>query len=877
MAKLIETISDHCHECYACVRNCPVKAVRVKDGQAEVIEERCINCTNCVKICSQGAKKVLNYKKELRLLLKEKNRVVVGLAPSFPSYDPEYSLDDWIRFLNEIGFSEIYEVAWGAELIINEYRKLLKSNDSRPIISTACPVVVNFVEKYFPELTGNLAQIVSPMGALGRYIKKVEKEDVKIIMIGPCHAKKREFDDKEEIDYVMTYSEVVELGEKLDIELRSLNSEDRSEQIEASKRKYVSKEKVVDSARKIPLAGGLLEAVSQDEEKENYLKVEGSEKIFELFQSMVRGEIEPKFVDALFCEGCINGIDFLEKNYFKKKSAVMSFIHDKKYQNGSVEKYNKELLGKINLFTTFKKDPQNLPEPSEEDIWMILNQTNKYSEEDLLNCGACGYNSCKEKARAVYQGLAEVEMCLPYLLTEKRSEIKEIQGLNRELDTLINSSYDGMAILNNKGTIEKINDAYLNMIGLTRKELIGKKVYELESEQVIYPSVAALTLHEKRDITLVQNVKNEKRILVTASPIINNSGQIEKVVVNARDLKELDLVVDDSSDKKNPGQYSNEINKNKDGTGHIISYSKAMKRILKLANKIGNTNSTVIITGESGVGKEVVARYIHEQSRERENFVKINCAAIPEQLLESELFGYETGAFSGARREGKKGLIEKADNGTLFLDEIAEMPLNMQAKLLQVIQEYSVTRIGGVEPIDVNFRLITATNKNLEDMVKKNKFREDLYYRLNVVPIDIPSLKERRSDILPLVEYYTDRINKKYSNSVSFADKAKELLVEYDWPGNVRELNNLIERIIITSERKIIDRDYLNYFIEEKTCDKEPDIIVNSVIPLKDAVARLEKELLDMAREKGKTTYEMANILGVNQSTIVRKMKKYFS
>ncbi|MFW5985783.1 MAG: sigma-54 interaction domain-containing protein, partial [Halanaerobiales bacterium] len=361
------------------------------------------------------------------------------------------------------------------------------------------------------------------------------------------------------------------------------------------------------------------------------------------------------------------------------------------------------------------------------------------------------------------------------------------------------------------------------------------------------------------------------------TPIIQK-GEVIRVIVNARDLGELDMAVNDSRERDKLRIYLDQEQDyvDSESTGHIISKSQQMKEILQTSARIANTDSTVLITGASGVGKEVVARFIHEQSEERENFVKINCAAIPERLLESELFGYETGAFSGARREGKSGLIEKADDGTLFLDEIAEMPLNMQAKLLQVIQEHRVTRIGGVDPIEVNFRLITATNQNLKKMVNKGEFREDLYYRLKVVPIDVPPLRQRREDIYPLVNYFSNQFGEKYGKRIEFTDEARNLLLNYDWPGNVRELINLLERVIVTTDNEIIESDFLHRFMEMEEENEESEILVNDILPLKEAVNRVEKKLLLLAREKGESTYDIARMLGVNQSTVVRKLKKYF-
>ena len=869
MNSLIKTIKDRCHECYACVRNCPVKALRVKDGQAEVIADRCIHCGDCVRVCSQGAKKVRDYQSDVIDMIKSGQQVVVGLAPSFPSFNPDFTLEYWLNYLYALGFGRVYEVAWGAQIIIKEYKKLLK-NKQDLLISTPCPVVVKLINKYYPELTANLAPIASPMLALKRYIEQVEGPETQLVLVGPCQAKKGEFAEVENCT-VLTFSEVMELGARSQINLTE-------QKVDTA---YHLGREPIDSARRLPLTGGLIKSITNkcDFFPEGYILVEGQQKVFDLLNSISRGEIRPKFVDILFCEGCINGIDLSHANYFKKEYAVNGFINKRDYGTAGQVSYFPKIAAEIDCTVKFNSDSKILPEPTAGEIWTILNQTDKFREEDLLNCGACGYNSCREKAIAVYQGLAEVEMCLPYLLSEKRSELKQIQALNRELDTLINSSYDGMVMISNQGRVEKVNQAYLKLLGISQAELMEKTVFDLERERIIYPSVSKLCLKEKREITLIQNTKDGQRLLTTGSPLLDEHGNILRVMVNARNLTKLNQLDRNFREEEKLRQYL-EINPDKDGKegpGHIIYSSADMKNIIRLCQRIARTASNVLIMGESGVGKEVITRYIHEQCPDRESLVKINCAAIPESLLESELFGYETGAFSGAKREGKPGLIEKADGGTLFLDEIAEMPINMQAKLLQVLQEHRVTRIGGVDPIAVDFRLICATNKDLKKLVTEKEFREDLYYRLNVVPIYISPLRERPADILPLINYNLEQLNQRNGKKVRLKEDSLELLLEYDWPGNVRELANLLERVVVTADQKEIEREFLERFIEFERNKSNGEIKINQLMPLQDAVDQVERKLLLLAKEKGSTTYQMADILGVNQSTIVRKMKKYFN
>lgn len=308
----------------------------------------------------------------------------------------------------------------------------------------------------------------------------------------------------------------------------------------------------------------------------------------------------------------------------------------------------------------------------------------------------------------------------------------------------------------------------------------------------------------------------------------------------------------------------------------VIAYSVEMGRVLQLAAKVAPVNTTVLILGESGVGKEVVARFIHRTSPRRDGpFVNINCGAIPATLLESELFGYESGAFTGARREGKPGMIEVASGGTLFLDEISELSTDLQVKLLQVIQERKLVRVGGVKPLDVDIRIIAATNRDLAAMVARGEFRADLFYRLNVVPITIPPLRERPDDVIPLIYHFLDRYNRAHGYRKTISEEAREILTRYSWPGNVRELENLIERLVVTAEGDEIGAGDLPMQILEEGGARRPRVVVGGIMPLRQAIEEVERQIIERALAEKRSTYSIARLLGVNQSTVVRKIKKY--
>jgi len=308
-----------------------------------------------------------------------------------------------------------------------------------------------------------------------------------------------------------------------------------------------------------------------------------------------------------------------------------------------------------------------------------------------------------------------------------------------------------------------------------------------------------------------------------------------------------------------------------------IYVSECMKETFATALRVCCVCATVLLLGESGTGKEVLARFIHSNSPRRDKaFVTVNCGAIPENLLESELFGYDRGAFTGALKNGKPGLFELADGGTLFLDEIGELPISMQVKILRALESKSIMRVGGYGAKKINVRIITATNRQLLEMVKKKTFREDLYYRLNVVPIILPPLRKRKVDIMPLSVYFLNYYNKLYDKERQFGENIFTRLEEYNWPGNVRELRNIIERMVVISKENILTEedipiDYTSNYI----VDKEEGIVVNGILNLPESVAKVEKTILEHALKRYSTTRQIAEAVGINQSTVVKKLKKY--
>jgi len=476
----------------------------------------------------------------------------------------------------------------------------------------------------------------------------------------------------------------------------------------------------------------------------------------------------------------------------------------------------------------------------------------------------------------------------------KTQMLKRFENLSKEYEMILNNCYDSIYLTDEKGNVLWVNPASERITLKKPTEVIGKNVQNLEREQIFFPSITNLVLQHKKTMTIIQEVRDGDKVVCTSNPIFDENGKVTRVVTVTRDVAKLIEYLQEfgntpeieelfnrlkEANKLNERYYSElrELRKARIVEREVIGCSKEFKNVLELAKKVASVDTTVLILGESGVGKDVIATKIHEMSDRREGpFMKINCGAIPENLLESELFGYEVGAFTGARKERKLGLIEMADEGTLFLDEIAELPLNLQVKLLQVIQERRFIRLGGTNPKNVDIRIIAATNKDIKSMVKAGKFREDLFYRLNVVPIVIPPLRNRKEDIPQFIMYFIDKFNKKYCRNKQLASKTVDILLNHEWLGNVRELENMIEYLVVVCDQDIIHPNDLPECINKvKKFQTLDSINVEEISSLEEAVEAMEAKIIKKVYNNCKSTIKTAKKLGVNQSTIVRKLKKY--
>jgi PAS domain S-box-containing protein len=461
----------------------------------------------------------------------------------------------------------------------------------------------------------------------------------------------------------------------------------------------------------------------------------------------------------------------------------------------------------------------------------------------------------------------EKRVCCEERVEEVTSKLTKMYN---RLDMIIESSYDGIYITDGKGKTMKVNKAYEKLTGIKREKLIGRMMIDLEKESIVSRSATLIVLKKREAVTLEQWINNKKKLLVTANPIWNEEGKIDMVVTNVRDITELDYLkqeVEKSREIVKQMQY--QILEN----DSIVARDPKSFAMIDMANRVSKKSTTVIITGETGTGKEVIAKYIHNHSSRKDGaFIKVNCGAIPENLVESELFGYEKGSFTGASSTGKVGIVEMADKGTLFLDEIGELPLPAQVKLLRVLQEGEVRRIGSVETKKVDVRFIAATNMDLYEMTLEGKFREDLYYRLNIVPINLLPLRERKDDIIPMALNFITKYNEKYGESKSFSPEVLDLFRSYDWPGNIRQLKNIVERCYIMSDERKIYKESVPYEIRgmDYLIEKHSETLI-----MKEAVKQLEMDLMDEAFRKFGNVRDAAKSLGIDASTFVRKRQKY--
>lgn len=459
---------------------------------------------------------------------------------------------------------------------------------------------------------------------------------------------------------------------------------------------------------------------------------------------------------------------------------------------------------------------------------------------------------------------------------------KKSSDIRNDLNILLKilGGENDVTLTDQYGVVIDVSDSYEKHYDVTKDQVIGKTVYELENEHIFYPSVTGIVLKNKCKTTIVQKNRVGHMILTTGVPIFDDFGQLQYVVsFNSIDIAGLSTMQDKYEKLKEfMAQYYSEHLIYYPNAGGIIAESQSMKNIIDTISNIADTDANVLITGETGVGKSMIAKCIHNSSkRAKKPFIEINCGTIPASLIESELFGYVPGAFTGASAKGKIGKIESANEGTLFLDEIAELSINMQIELLHVIQNKVITKVGSVKNIEIDFRLIVATNCDLHKAIANGSFRKDLFYRLNVIPIDIPPIRERREDIYPLISHFLVYYNDKYKKNIVLSKEVELFLINQDWPGNIRQIENAIERLIILSENGLIGISELKKILNKKDISSDIKRMYekNENESLKASLENYEKILIEDAYSKCKSSVQVGKMLGISQSTAARKLRKY--
>lgn len=458
-------------------------------------------------------------------------------------------------------------------------------------------------------------------------------------------------------------------------------------------------------------------------------------------------------------------------------------------------------------------------------------------------------------------------------IIRERKELLEIKEIKEQLSIILNSAQEGIQMVDRDGIIKYVNQGYTRITGIPAEQRIGTNVFDVSPDGALVE-----VLRTGRPCLGKRNraVGSNAEVISNASPIIVN-GKMTGAVVVFQDISEIIHLTEELRRSTSViNGLKDEIKKLSEGQGKfedIVCQSQKMKNIINLAQKAAREDTTILITGESGTGKEIFANAIHAESpRNGKPFIKVNCAAIPENLLESELFGYEAGAFTGAGKL-KLGKFELASGGTIFLDEIGDMSPVLQAKLLRVIQGQEIERIGGTHPIKIDVRIISATNRDLVDLIRRGRFREDLYFRLNVINIHIPPLRERKEDIPALTEVYINYFNRKfYKNVRGITNKAKEMLMSYNWPGNVRELANILERTILMADGEWITEELLMpYFEQFKVREKAR----GGILPLEEMEKRMIKKALEEYGTSVEGKRKASEALKISLATLYNKLKKY--
>jgi len=887
--EIIRIIEENCTNCHQCIAVCPIKICN--NGSGDVIKfnnNLCIGCGRCVEACltshggvvEKSARFIIDDTPQLLNDLHQKE-IVALIAPSASS---NFDLSKLITALKQLNIKHVYDVSLGAEITVALYHQAIKNeNVLLPLISSPCPAIVKYIQLIHPELIDHLAPFSSPVHNLAVYVNSLHPE-AEMVLFSPCLEKTREIRNQKLIKYNVLYQSLHHILEEKGINLNILPDGEFDNIVPAG------------IATNFSTPGGLKESYLYhypDTPASSIARVEGS-LVFSgylrnLQDSIQKGDYHlPLIVDVLSCEkGCNAGVGCVNKS-IREIEYKVAFRSEQSISDKTASMQLDSFLADIINTHDFKlQEYDNLSHlyqrktPDDKELADIYSNMLKFEEKDFRNCAACGYSSCYTMAVAIYNGLNKVQNCHLYQEKELRREQQAIQNMHMELTSVFNAMSDGLIVLDKEGRVSQSNVAAQRITGYADEAIIGIHILDLFSGKAPYTMKLLETGEAYKDREMIiDGVRGKIHGTASGEPRVDENNQITGATIIIRPIARVQELVNKISGAQASFTFDS-----------IMGEDINLKNAIRLARIASANDSTVLLQAASGTGKEVFAQAIHNgSSRKNGPFVAINCAAIPRELVGSELFGYVEGAFTGARRGGRPGKFELANKGTLFLDEIGDMPLEQQVVLLRAIQEKAILRVGGDSQINVDVRIIAASNQDLMELIRIGRFRDDLYYRLNVVNISIPALKERRDDIRHLFEYFIKEMSPRFNKRITGIEEAViKCLQTYDWPGNIRELQNVVERTLLIAEDGYITLDCLPREVvgssdtnsrDSLAADYRDFTALTSAPSTRNArklqAGEQEKEKIVRTLDKcGGNVCKTADELGISRNTLYRKMRSY--
>jgi len=888
-SEIIRIKEENCTNCHQCIAVCPIKICN--NGSGDVVKfnkELCIGCGRCIETCLKSHGGIAE--KSARFSIDdapqfindlERKELVALIAPSAQS---NFNLKKLITALKQMNVSHVYDVSLGAEITVALYHQAITEGKvNLPLIATPCPSIVKFIQLRHPKLIKHLAPIGSPVYNLAVYAKSLHP-DAELVFFSPCLEKTREVRTHKVIKYNVLFQSLQYILQEKGIDLQNLPDSEFDNLVPAG------------IATNFSTPGGLKESYLYhypDTPARSIARVEGQlvydNYLVDLQKAIKKGDTQlPIIIDILSCEkGCNSGVGCINKSILESEYAVAArseqSISDPD-TNKKLDIFLEEVLHKFDFSIADFEDFSHLHRfkvPDEKELKNIYSNMLKFEEKDFRNCAACGYSSCYYMAVAIHNGLNKAENCHLYQEKELRREQQALQNVHMELSEVFNAMSDGLLVLNKEGRVSQSNPAAQEITGYADEDFIGIHVIDLFSGKAPYTMRLLETGESFRDREIfIDGPRGKIHATASGKPRFDENSRVIGAHIILRPIARVQELVNTISGAQASFTFDS-----------IIGEDKNLKNSIRLAMIASANDSAVLLQAASGTGKEVFAQAIHNGSSRRNGpFVAINCAALPRELVGSELFGYVEGAFTGAKRGGRPGKFELANKGTLLLDEIGDMPLEQQAMLLRAIQEKAILRVGGDSLINVDVRIIAATNQDLLELVGQGRFRADLYYRLNVVQISIPALKDRRPDIKLLFERFVKDMSPRFKKNItSIDDEVIKCLQTYDWPGNIRELQNVVERTLLLAEGGCINMECLPreiagtvdiYPVDGYARDQRdlstPTYSIANRNSRKLQVGEHEKErIIRLLDSCGGNVSKTAAELGMSRNTLYRKMRSY--